>query len=722
MSRRSIDPALAAALALVDQALEPLPEALAAVTRQPSWRLADVRWTPGEGCRLAYRVETPDGPAKFVAIAVSADGWSQHDYRDDPRLPGARHAADPSEVAARLASVEHGGGLPWSVEPVRYRPGSRCVWRYSIAGGDEGRTRYAKVFLGQDFPRQLALLDVLEPARRRRLVPRVEAVWPDLHVIVSEAAEGRALSAVLADGTVSVVERGRLLHRLGSLLADFHQRPADDAPPFTCDDQLAAMAPALDAVRRVDPQLGERCAAVIEALARSQPPSDGEVLGHGAFRAGQAIVSRGDLLVIDTDGASRCDAARDLGRALAHLWWQRAQERGTGAALAAERAVLDGYATRAVPVQAENLRWWRTAALIQLAARRYSRVEHDAWPDVPRVVDEAERLLATPVRRPARAAAPELLDVDVVSTLVQPVLAPDRTSARPIRVVSAYRVATRSRRRVVVRYRVSGLSGSNPIVVIGKAFADDDHAQRLHTNMRLLAEGPFASSPLRVPRPLGLVPGQRLVLWEASDGVPLDQITPAADAEQGVRRAARWLARLHASNVVLPRRFSVDEEAASTRGWAMRIGLADRSLAERARRLAEGWVTAIGVAGEGSAPIHKDFHPGHVLIGDDTSVIDLDEARQGDPAFDIAHFRTYLQLMPADGADARTLDEAFIDEYSNATGWTDTGTLDGYRAYAWLKIAKQWVSGSGPGQGASRARRLAGAAEALSWGERCLHA
>ena len=43
-------------------------------------------------------------------------------------------------------------------------------------------------------------------------------------------------------------------------------------------------------------------------------------------------------------------------------------------------------------------------------------------------------------------------------------------------------------------------------------------------------------------------------------------------------------------------------------------------------------------------PIHKDFHTGHLLVGDSVWVIDLDEARQGDRAFDLAHFCAYLEL------------------------------------------------------------------------------
>ena len=69
-------------------------------------------------------------------------------------------------------------------------------------------------------------------------------------------------------------------------------------------------------------------------------------------------------------------------------------------------------------------------------------------------------------------------------------------------------------------------------------------------------------------------------------------------------------------------------------------------------------------------PIHKDFHPGHVLLGDDVCVIDLDEARRGDPTFDVAHFCAYLELLST-ARRRRAARTAFLEEYAAATGWPD---------------------------------------------------
>jgi aminoglycoside phosphotransferase (APT) family kinase protein len=100
-------------------------------------------------------------------------------------------------------------------------------------------------------------------------------------------------------------------------------------------------------------------------------------------------------------------------------------------------------------------------------------------------------------------------------------------------------------------------------------------------------------------------------------------------------------------------------------------------------------------------PLHKDFHAGHVLVGDHTCVIDFDEARMGDPAFDVAHFCTYLDQL-----GASHLVEWFLDSYSAASGWVDKGSLAPFRAYTCLKIAKQAVAGSGPFRDVDRAERL----------------
>ena len=208
----------------------------------------------------------------------------------------------------------------------------------------------------------------------------------------------------------------------------------------------------------------------------------------------------------------------------------------------------------------------------------------------------------------------------------------------------------------------------------------------------MLTSGPFAVGRFRVPELLAYLAEDNVVLYRACRGIPLSQLGETGASLQGVRDAAGWLATLHQSSVQLPRSFDVRREVASAHTWAATIGRHRADVFEPADRLASDWASGLVALPEAQVPIHKDFHAGHLLIDGDVSVIDLDEARQGDRAFDLAHFCTYLELF----GDSGTRREAFLQEYSLRTGWIDHGRLSRYAAYTWLKIAKQLALGSGP--------------------------
>jgi aminoglycoside phosphotransferase (APT) family kinase protein len=277
-------------------------------------------------------------------------------------------------------------------------------------------------------------------------------------------------------------------------------------------------------------------------------------------------------------------------------------------------------------------------------------------------------------------------------------------------VVSVPELAAAPGRRTVVRYRVRGLAGAAESVIVGKAFVERRRADLLHRQLRLLA-------PLG-PEPLGHVPDLGLVLYRHREGTPLDRVTDPTTRHDGVRAAARWLAALHSAPVVLPRALQLEDEADTARTWAALVASAHPDLAGPALAIADGWLPRELSSPVPRVPLHKDFHPGHVLVGDRVHVVDLDEARQGDPAFDLAHFRAYAALL----GDGTSLATAFLQEYAAVTGWEDQGNLRSFEAYAWLKIARQWVTGAALFRGAPSARRREGTEQALAKGVACLPA
>ena len=288
----------------------------------------------------------------------------------------------------------------------------------------------------------------------------------------------------------------------------------------------------------------------------------------------------------------------------------------------------------------------------------------------------------------------DVLQSDSATELLRDALAGHTTDPARLTVVSHQELTAATGRRRVVRYVVDGLDPTGPAQLIAKTFHESQRAQLLWTHLQALSSAGFADGRLRVPPPLAFLPEKNLVLYRACTGTPLNEVVKSEDLLDGVRDAARWLAKLHTSGVRLPRTFAMEREVASTQEWAAVVGRHSPEVLAPAQRLASRWATfEPTTAPVTQVPMHKDFHPGHLLVGDSVWVIDLDEARHGDCAFDLAHFCAYLELQGDHSGDRRT---AFLREYAQLTGWADDGSLAGYEAYTWLKIAKQLTLRSGP--------------------------
>ncbi len=709
MGSITLDDATATRLATLDASLAALPQALTACAHREPWQLHDVRWAPGHGGRLAY-IDDTSGTTEFFGVEISGDEWGRYGWRDDTELPSLTLAADPVEVARRLESVL-GEPVRCTIEPVRYRPGSRCVLRYDVVGASGASTTlFAKALQPDSYSRIAALHSELT-ARGEGfgMLSEVVAWWPDLHVVVGQSVGGTTASSVLGDPSVPVDAKVRLGHDLGELLARFHALPVIPDATWSADQQVITLADAMAAVECADPIMGIRLGAVLDTLADTMPEPGPPVLAHGSFRAGQvSITPDGRPVLLDVDEVRHSDRERDLGVALAHLTWQGIRKpRQQDALDQTERALLRAYQDVAGEIRPGALRWWRTSGLVQVAARRFRRLEVDAWSLTEELATAAEHLLAD--RPSSGAAAPDLLDLGKASLVL------GRAAARTVDVETAELLDVAPGRRSVVRYTVRGLDhkAGGAVSVIGKQFAHPRSARLSYYHLRLLADDSFGDGPFRVPSLVGLAGDLGLLFYREDAGAPLSSLLDGPAGTEGIRSAAEWLARLHSSDLRLPRALSLAREVESTRKWAIEISHLHPPAAAQASMLASRWAAAAKAAAvDVVVPIHKDFHGGHVLIGEQTCVIDLDEARMGDPAFDVAHFCTYLAQL---GAPASSVDE-FLDAYSAATGWADKGSLAPFRAYTCLKIAKQAVLASGPFRNVGEERRLAIADAALARG------
>jgi hypothetical protein len=223
-------------------------------------------------------------------------------------------------------------------------------------------------------------------------------------------------------------------------------------------------------------------------------------------------------------------------------------------------------------------------------------------------------------------------------------------------------------RSTVLEYRFEG-----GLRLIAKRYERRGDAATSYEVLRALrAEGFGPGSPYRVPEPLGCFADWGVLLMGAAPGHRLPTLAAQPGAwEEGLRGAARWLARLHAVSVDLggPRQditqgvFRLARRAARAAAQQPGVeGLLVRlieELAERAESVARS---------QSQAQTHGRYHAGHVFVAPETvTVVDLDRVALADPAVDVGEFlhRVRAQARRArlseDAADRAAL--TFLEEY-----------------------------------------------------------
>ncbi|MEN9936500.1 MAG: hypothetical protein RLZZ387_3079 [Chloroflexota bacterium] len=252
--------------------------------------------------------------------------------------------------------------------------------------------------------------------------------------------------------------------------------------------------------------------------------------------------------------------------------------------------------------------------------------------------------------------------------------------------------------RGLLSYEVSGLA--SPLPVLGKLFGDLRQAQRLEQTMRGLWGVFEGRADVGVPRPLGCVPELSLLAYVPAEGQFLNEVIGTDRALRAMELAGRWIGVLHRGTLPIERRYQVLNEVLNLQAWASLVGQRHPEAAEGAARIAAYLrERAAALPFQEDTPIHKDFHYGHVVVGDKLRAIDFDEIRLGDPNFDLAHFCANLHLLAYRTSDMQysftALQRAFLGAYAAETGWASDERFVYFYAYTCLKIAKQLCTSRG---------------------------
>jgi hypothetical protein len=394
-------------------------EAISAFLGERGWSVADVGavqavYRPGRSAAVRYRVvaadrggrrtfdlcaeararprtpvPVPDGAEARTGLAEPV-GRSGHylvwAFPYDPSLPDLADVAWGPQVARRL------GAQAVSVQPLRYRPRRRAVFRYRVLRRGRGGRRWETAF-GKVLPRskaeraRRAAGSGIEGSEALRLSMPVGSLGEDAFVF--EPARGRSLRDLLVAG--GPLPSPRRVAALPEAVAGAGTRFPEIVRPSPTEsaDAVAAVLRRLvpDSARQVDRVVE----AVTEGAARPAPVAPAV---HGDLYEAQVFVDRDySLGLIDLDDLGPGDPAADAANFCAHLLVLALSVPAAAGRLAAYRGLVREAFLQRLGIPPADLAWREALAALLLASGPF-RVLDPRWPaEVGRRVLLAVRLL-----------------------------------------------------------------------------------------------------------------------------------------------------------------------------------------------------------------------------------------------------------------------------------------------------------------------------------------
>jgi len=230
------------------------------------------------------------------------------------------------------------------------------------------------------------------------------------------------------------------------------------------------------------------------------------------------------------------------------------------------------------------------------------------------------------------------------------------------------RILKRHLRKVIIDYTLRFKDSTRNY--IGLYRESDERLGHSFSVMKTLRSNGFGEdSSLRVPGPVLYIPAVSFLMMERAEGEPLREIFERGrDPEPYVKGAARWLARLHNSGISLDVESSRDDEIAAsyryTRAGSWLLPTLKSEILSISNQLVDAQ-KALQLRAR--KPIHGDYHPRNIIVSPGlTTVIDFEEARIGDPAFDIGYFAAQTKMTHGLGDATVRAVGAFIQEYQES--------------------------------------------------------
>ncbi len=398
------------------------------------WQVQDMRpvqalYRPGASCTVRYRVRALDRSAQRRLLSVCAETRTtprkllqpgaeferRYDLPDpveqtepylvwafpyDPALRGLEDAAWGPAVHSWMKGT-HDRPRAVAVEPLRYRPTRRALFRYQKMYGNStpARAVYGKVLRTLRARTTVGLAETLERPtgifRRRPKLPAYLALPVDRigdNVLLFDPMPGRSLrDLLLSDESLPEPQRvvglmrslQSLAHKLTDLASARHRSPATTA---------AASAALLSHL--VPDMAADIQALADEIAAAAEGDAVPRAVVHGDFYDAQVLVQDDfSLGLVDVDDLGLGDPALDAANFTTHLLALALVRPASKSRLLAYRSLCRQAFNEKLGITPADLTWREALVMMQLAPGPF-RVLEPNWPDrLTQHVHLARRLL-----------------------------------------------------------------------------------------------------------------------------------------------------------------------------------------------------------------------------------------------------------------------------------------------------------------------------------------
>jgi hypothetical protein len=335
----------------------------------------------------------------------------------DLALPALIEATQPDcrrLVAPFIPECQNGSTLEQiDSELLRYKPGTRCVLKFTLRLSDATGNLCQQVVFGKLFAddRGAAIyrdMQTLWEASRRSgclRVPEPLGYDPERHMLVMAEAHGtrdlntwiKCLEAEqpLPPG-VDLSRLERCMAMVTEALSELHRSGVRPRESRTFYKELADACKDLALIRHEHPELAREIEGVLERLQTRLPQNERLVPCHGAFRPEQLMGNDEYLILLDWDGLTLAHPALDAASFLCRLRHVLITQPGKASQLESLAEVFRReFCAREPAVPQRELALYEALGLMDLALRalRNSKRKEHIVTHTDCLVAEAERLL-----------------------------------------------------------------------------------------------------------------------------------------------------------------------------------------------------------------------------------------------------------------------------------------------------------------------------------------